>query len=106
MLYFKRLVSPINDILDKDSYTIEELLEEEEIIQEMKSGNDRLLELYAFFCLCCLCIFLMLIQHSVYEEENMAKLVGFIVTPASESESEMRIYRCNTLLVYLRIPNV
>lgn len=37
--------SPINDILDKESYTLEELLGETELIQEVKSGNQRLLQL-------------------------------------------------------------
>lgn len=46
LFIFTFVISPINDILDKETYTIEELLEEDELLQEMKSGNDRLLELY------------------------------------------------------------
>ena len=37
--------SPINDILDKDSFTLEELLQEDELLQEVKARNPRLLEL-------------------------------------------------------------
>jgi hypothetical protein len=32
--------------LDKETYTIEEFLAETELIQEVKSGNHRLLQLY------------------------------------------------------------
>lgn len=39
-------VSAIDTILDKDEFTLEELLDEEEILQEVKSQNKRLLELY------------------------------------------------------------
>lgn len=36
--------SPINDILDKSTFTLEDLLEEDELIQEVKSKNDRLIQ--------------------------------------------------------------
>jgi hypothetical protein len=39
------IVSPVNDILDKDHYTLEELLGETELIQEVKTGNQRLIQL-------------------------------------------------------------
>jgi serine/threonine-protein phosphatase 6 regulatory subunit 3 len=35
--------SPVESILDKDSFTLEELLDEEEIIQECKALNSRLI---------------------------------------------------------------
>ena len=38
-------VSAIDTILDKEEHTLEELLDEEEILQEVKSQNKRLLEL-------------------------------------------------------------
>ena len=38
-------VSAIDTILDKDEFTLEELLDEEEILQEVKSQNKRLLDL-------------------------------------------------------------
>ena len=34
--------SPIDSILDRESYTLEELLDEDELIQECKSLNSRL----------------------------------------------------------------
>lgn len=37
----------VESILDKDNYTLEELLDEDEIIQECKSLNGRLINLYA-----------------------------------------------------------
>ena len=37
--------SPINDILEKESFTLEELLQEDELLQEIKSRNMKLFEL-------------------------------------------------------------
>jgi hypothetical protein len=37
--------SPVEQILDKDEYTLEELLDEDDIIQECKSLNGRLIAL-------------------------------------------------------------
>jgi hypothetical protein len=39
------MISPINDLLDKGGYTLEDLLLEDELIQEVKSKNNRLIEL-------------------------------------------------------------
>lgn len=38
----RRAASPVDSILDKESYTLEELLDEDELIQECKSLNARL----------------------------------------------------------------
>jgi hypothetical protein len=38
--------SPINDILEKEEFTLEDLLREEELLQEVKAKNMRLIELY------------------------------------------------------------
>lgn len=35
-------------ILDKENFTLEELLDEEEVIQECKALNSRLINLYVF----------------------------------------------------------
>ena len=35
----------INDILEKESFTLEELLQEDELLQEVKSRNSKLIEL-------------------------------------------------------------
>lgn len=37
--------SPINDILDKDSFTLEEILAQDEVLQEVKSLNIKLVDL-------------------------------------------------------------
>jgi serine/threonine-protein phosphatase 6 regulatory subunit 3 len=37
--------SPIEQILDKESYTLDELLDEDDLIQECKSLNGRLISL-------------------------------------------------------------
>lgn len=39
-------VSAVETILDRESFTLEELLDEEEILQEVKSQNKKLLDLY------------------------------------------------------------
>lgn len=36
--------SPLNDILDKEAFSLEELLQEDELLQEVKSRNSRLIE--------------------------------------------------------------
>lgn len=38
--------SPIDAILDRDDFTLQELLEEDELLQEMKSNNTRLIDKY------------------------------------------------------------
>ena len=39
------LDSNINDLLDKGEFSLEELLEEDELIQEVSSKNERLIDL-------------------------------------------------------------
>lgn len=39
-------VTQVEAILDKDNFTLEELLDEEEVIQECKALNSRLINLY------------------------------------------------------------
>lgn len=49
----------VEAILDKENYTMEELLDEDEIIQECKALNGRLINLYDTFpysYLCILCL--------------------------------------------------
>lgn len=45
MLFFVLFFSPINDLLEKGGFTLDQLLEEDELIQEVKSKNDKLIEL-------------------------------------------------------------
>jgi hypothetical protein len=41
-------VSAVETILDRESFTLEDLLDEEELLQECKNQNKRLLDLYVF----------------------------------------------------------
>jgi serine/threonine-protein phosphatase 6 regulatory subunit 3 len=66
--------SPINDILDKEFYTLEELLEEDDLLQEVKSKNERLL---AF----------------LQTEETVQKLVEYVVTSADADATDHRVYK-------------
>lgn len=43
------IVSPINDLLDKGVFSLENLLEEDELIQEVKAKNELLIELSVLF---------------------------------------------------------
>lgn len=43
----------VESVLDKDNFTLEELLDEEEIIQECKALNSRLINLYCSFHSTC-----------------------------------------------------
>jgi len=38
--------SPVQDILEKDEFTLSELLEEDELLQEVKAQNKKLIDLY------------------------------------------------------------
>lgn len=42
--------SAVDTLLDREDVTLEEILEEEEILQETKSHNQRLIDLYPFLC--------------------------------------------------------
>ena len=49
--------SPINDILDKETFTLVEILAQDEVLQETKSLNIKLVELWdclvmQYVCLC------------------------------------------------------
>jgi hypothetical protein len=56
--------SPVDTILDKENFKLEDLLDEDEIIQECKALNTRLINLYyfsfrvLFLCSCFLVQFL------------------------------------------------
>ena len=45
----------MNDILEKEQFTLEELLVEDELLQEVKSKNANLIKLYDLFYLFLLC---------------------------------------------------
>lgn len=62
--------SPIEQILEKESYTLEELLDEDDLIQEAKSLNGRLVDF-------------------LKQPETVARLVSLIVDPTPESTTGM-----------------
>eukprot|EP00600_Ochromonadales_sp_CCMP1393_P004849 CAMPEP_0174967212 /NCGR_PEP_ID=MMETSP0004_2-20121128/7459_1 /TAXON_ID=420556 /ORGANISM="Ochromonas sp., Strain CCMP1393" /LENGTH=1048 /DNA_ID=CAMNT_0016216321 /DNA_START=14 /DNA_END=3160 /DNA_ORIENTATION=- len=66
--------SPINDLLDKGEFTLENLLEEDELIQEVKSKNERLIEFLSL-------------------ESTMDHLLDFIVNPASADDNDFRTFK-------------
>jgi len=66
--------SPVNDILDKESYTLEELLQEDDLLQEVKSKNERLL---AF----------------LQTEETVETLVEYVVTAADDDAEDFRKFK-------------
>jgi len=44
-VFLKHLFSPINDILEKETFSLEEILEEDELLQEAKASNQKLIQL-------------------------------------------------------------
>ena len=38
--------SPLNDLLEKDAFTLEQVLQEDELVQEVKTRNTKLIDLY------------------------------------------------------------
>jgi serine/threonine-protein phosphatase 6 regulatory subunit 3 len=46
-VFLKHLLtySPINDILEKETFSLEEILEEDELLQEAKASNQKLIQL-------------------------------------------------------------
>jgi serine/threonine-protein phosphatase 6 regulatory subunit 3 len=66
--------SPVNDILDKESFTLEELLQEDDLLQEVKSKDERLL---AF----------------LQSEETVQKLVEYVVITADEDAEDFRKFK-------------
>ncbi|KAK4421047.1 Serine/threonine-protein phosphatase 6 regulatory subunit [Sesamum alatum] len=65
-------VSPVDTILDKEDFTLEELLDEDEIIQEVKALNGRLIS---------------------FEKSQVTQLVQYIVEEAPEDAKKPRIFK-------------
>lgn len=66
--------SPINDILDKDEFTLEELLQEAELLQEVKARNNRLLEFLS-------------------QPSTIQQMISYVITPADEEADEVRRFK-------------
>jgi len=43
--YWPLFSSPVNDLLDRGNYTLQELLDEDDVLQEVKAMNTRLVDL-------------------------------------------------------------
>ncbi|KAK6121667.1 hypothetical protein DH2020_044594 [Rehmannia glutinosa] len=71
--------SPVEAVLDKEDFTLEELLDEEEIIQECKALNSRLINLFPFIaCEIFTCEIDVILKTVVEEEELMNLLFSFL----------------------------
>ncbi|KAL8141543.1 hypothetical protein V2J09_014575 [Rumex salicifolius] len=66
--------SPVDAVLDKDNFSLEELLEEEEIIQECKALNSRLINF-------------------VRDRTQVERLLQYIIEDPSEDADSRRIFR-------------
>jgi len=66
--------SPLTDILDKESFTLEELLCEDELLQEVKTRNTRLIEFLA-------------------SPGTLAAIIGYIITPPEEDADDLRKFK-------------
>ena len=64
----------LSTLLDNDSFTLEELLEEEELLQECKAQNDKLISFLT-------------------QPETMVKLITYIVEMPQEADSEPRRFK-------------
>lgn len=66
--------SPLNDILEKDVFSLEELLEQDELLQEIKAQNNKLVD---FLC----------------KEETVETLIDYVISPPSIQDNELRKYK-------------
>jgi serine/threonine-protein phosphatase 6 regulatory subunit 3 len=66
--------SPIDAILDRDDFTLQELLEEDELLQEMKSNNTRLIDKFCEF-------------------DSLAMIVRYISEVAPDGSDELRVHK-------------
>lgn len=94
----------VDTILDKENFKLEDLLDEDEIIQECKALNTRLINLYWFFSKAIpVWLFFPLISNkswsklSVYcslrDKVQVEQLLRYIVEEAPEDAEKKRIFR-------------
>ena len=79
--------SKIDEILSKDRFTLEELLEDEEITIETKNQNKPLLDLY-IQDLNFDCLIVILTSLSLSKEETIEKLLGYVLVKAKENDND------------------
>lgn len=70
----RNVCSPINDILDKDEFTLEELLQEAELLQEVKARNNRLLDFLS-------------------QPSTIQQMISYVITPADEDADDVRRFK-------------
>jgi hypothetical protein len=85
--------SPINDLLDSGNFKLEDLLAEDELIQEVKSKNDRLIELLVSFVRTTFSILTKIIFFSLCTEESITKLIDYVIVPAQDGDSDDRKFK-------------
>ena len=66
--------SSIDSILDRAGFTLEELLDEDELLQECKTQNSKLIEFLT-------------------QPESLARLISYIVEMPTEADSTQRRYK-------------
>ncbi|CAN0058980.1 unnamed protein product, partial [Scytosiphon promiscuus] len=67
-------VSPINDILDKDTFTLEEILAQDDVLQEVKSLNIKLVDFLS-------------------KESSIREMMAFLADPPPEGASDNRVFK-------------
>ncbi|KAL8198086.1 hypothetical protein R6Q57_024383 [Mikania cordata] len=78
-LHEREVLLWIESILDKENFTLEELLDEEDIIQECKTSNSRLINLFPFIaCEIFTCEIDVIFKTLVEDEELMDLLFSFL----------------------------
>lgn len=100
------MFSPLNDLLEKDDFTLEQVLEEDELIQEVKTRNTKLLELYVYsLAMCrrawdafllhakrenCGGLTLMCAECSLSQEDSVLKMIEYVVRTPEDPSDDMR----------------
>ncbi|CAN0216939.1 unnamed protein product, partial [Ectocarpus sp. 8 AP-2014] len=67
-------VSPINDILDKDSFSLEEILAQDEVLQEVKSLNIKLVDFLS-------------------KKSSVRDMMSYLADPPQEGAPDNRVFK-------------
>ncbi|RHY33557.1 hypothetical protein DYB32_001556 [Aphanomyces invadans] len=93
LAYFLMLVvmsyDPLSDLLEKGDFTLEQVLEEDELIQEVKSRNIKLLQLCGQFFTNPTKYRPHLAFPSLSKEETVRKLVHYVTRKSEEDDGDM-----------------
>lgn len=80
--------SPLSELLEKGDFTLDDLLDEDELIQEVKSRNSKLIDLYVMIYQILLSSFIP--SCSLSTEETVEQMVLYMTQPASDIATEAR----------------